>query len=407
MSVIPEARTGTTAVPFAETTISREAVYAAVRVLRSGWVTTGPATALFEQEIAAAVRARHAVGVSSCTAAIELALRGLHLRPGAKVLVSTITFCGAVNAITHAGLHPVLVDVDVETAMPSAETTAKAVASCGGADAMLVVHLAGQPAPTADLAAAAGLSLDVVVEDAAHALGTWSGDRPIGSISRATCFSFYATKNLPIGEGGMVTTDDDELAAFCRRMRLHGMSADAWRRYLPGGSWRYTVEEAGLKANMTDLQAAIGSAQLLKFDGWQSRREVIARRYSAGLAGIPGLTLPEAPPTGRHAWHLYVVRVADHFGVSRDELAESLAADGIGTSVHFIPLHTMPHFRTAASMPTGGFPGADAVFPQLLSLPMHPALTDDDVDRVVAAVRSRSLRPPAAVVDLSISRERS
>jgi perosamine synthetase len=377
-------------VAFAATTVCDEAVSAAARVLRSGWVTTGPATARFEAEIASLVRARHAVGTSSCTAAIELALRGLRLAPGSKVLVSTVTFCGAAHAISHAGLQPVLVDVEPLTAMPSPETTAVAAHACGGADAMLVVHLAGYPAPVDELAAAAGLTLDRVVEDAAHALGTWVGDRPVGSLSRATCFSFYATKNLPIGEGGMVTTDDDELALFCRRARLHGMSADAWRRYLPGGSWRYTVDEPGLKANLTDLQSAIGSAQLRHLPEWQRRREQIARRYSAGLAGLAGLVLglPAVPAEGVHAWHLYVIRVLPSMGISRDDLAADLAARGVGTSVHFIPLHTMAHFRATAERQPGGLPVADATFEQLLSLPLHPALTDDDVDRVVDAIWS-------------------
>jgi dTDP-4-amino-4,6-dideoxygalactose transaminase len=390
VSLVPETRAELTPVAFAATTICDEAVSAAARVLRSGWVTTGPATARFEAEIASLVQARHAVGTSSCTAAIELALRGLHLAPGSKVLVSTVTFCGAAHAISHAGLQPVLVDVDPWTGMPSPETTAIAAAACGGADAMLVVHLGGYPAPVQELAAAAGLTLDRIVEDAAHALGTWVGDRPVGSLSRATCFSFYATKNLPIGEGGMVTTDDDELALYCRRARLHGMSADAWRRYLPGGSWRYTVDELGLKANLTDLQSAIGSAQLRHLPEWQRRREQIAGRYFAGLAGLagPGLGLPAVPVQGVHAWHLYVIRVRPGLGITRDDLAVELAERGIATSVHFIPLHTMAHFRATAERQLGGLPVADALFEQLLSLPLHPALTDDDVDRVIDAIWS-------------------
>jgi perosamine synthetase len=397
VSLAPEAREQDAPVPFAVTTMCDEAVSAAARVLRSGWVTTGPATARFEAEIASLVGARHGVGTSSCTAAIELALRGLHLAPGSKVLVSTVTFCGAAHAISHAGLRPVLVDVEPLTAMPSPATTSAAARACGGADAMLVVHLAGYPAPVPELAAAAGLTLDRVVEDAAHALGTWVGDRPVGSLSRATCFSFYATKNLPIGEGGMVTTDDEELAHFCRRARLHGMSADAWRRYLPGGSWRYTVDEPGLKANLTDLQSAIGSAQLRHLSEWQRRREQIAWRYSAGLAGM-GLGLPPTPAEGVHAWHLYVVRVLPTTGITRDDLVADLAARGIGTSVHFIPLHTMAHFRATAERQPGGLPVADSTFEQLLSLPLHPALTDDDVDRVVDEIRSCVKRGRTALV---------
>jgi perosamine synthetase len=398
VSLVPQTR-ALTPVAFAATTMCEEALSAATGVLRSGWVTTGPATARFEAEIATLVQARYAVGTSSCTAAIELALRGLRLPPASKVLVSTVTFCGAVHAISHAGLTPVLVDVEPLTGMPSPDTTARAAHACGGADAMLVVHLAGYPAPVQELTAAAGLTLDRVVEDAAHALGTWVGDRPVGSLSRATCFSFYATKNLPIGEGGMVTTDDDELANFCQRARLHGMTADAWRRYLPGGSWRYTVDEAGLKANLTDLQSAIGSAQLRHLPEWQQRREQIADRYFAGLAGL-GLGLPATPADGVHAWHLYVVRVGPEVGITRDDLAAQLAERGIGTSVHFIPLHTMAHFRATAERQPGGLPVADALFEQLLSLPLHPALTDDDVDRVIAAMWSCVNGGQAALVNV-------
>jgi len=373
-------------VPFARTVISEEARAAALRVLESGWVTTGRETEQFEHELAAWVGADHAVAVSSCTAAIELSLRALRLPRGSKVLVSAMTFCGAVHAIVHAGLQPVLVDVDARTAMPSARMTEAAARACGGADAMVVVHLGGYPAPVPELATAAGLSTDFVVEDAAHAIGTWVGERPVGTISRATCFSFYATKNLPIGEGGMITTADPDLAASVRRARLHGMSADAWQRYLPGGSWRYTVDEAGLKANPTDLQAAIGRAQLRHLAGWQRRREAMAARYDRQLRELAGLELPPRPANGQHAWHLYAVRIGPPFGVSRDDVADRLSARGVGTSVHFIPLHLMPYFHKVAILPRGGLPIADGVFAETLSLPMHQWLTDDEVDTVCDAL---------------------
>ncbi|MDH6108517.1 dTDP-4-amino-4,6-dideoxygalactose transaminase [Kitasatospora sp. MAP12-15] len=373
-------------VPFARTEICPEAREAAQRVLASGWVTTGPQSALFEREFADWVRARHAVAVSSCTAAIELALRALRLPRGSLVLIPVLTFCGAAQAVLHAGLRPLLVDVDPVTGMPSPATTARAAHGSGRPRAMLVLHFGGAPAPLAELAEAAGLPLERVVEDAAHALGTYLDGRPVGAQSRAACFSFYATKNLPIGEGGMVTTDDGELATRIRRASLHGMSADAWRRNLPGGSWRYAVEEDGLKANMTDLQAAIGRAQLRHLADWQRRRELLAARYTARLREVPGLTPPTVPASGRHAWHLYVVRVRPAFGMSRDELVVKLAERGIGSSVHFIPLHRLGYFRRAALRPAGGLPGADLLFPQLLSLPLHPGLTEAQVDRVCAAL---------------------
>jgi dTDP-4-amino-4,6-dideoxygalactose transaminase len=377
-------------IPFARTVISAEARAAADRVLASGWVTTGRETELFEQEFAAWTGADQAVAVSSCTAAIELSLRALHLPLGAPVLVSTMTFCGAVHAIVHAGLRPVLVDIDEKTGMPSPDTTRRAAAECGGARAMLVVHLGGHPADVRALADAAGLTLSSVVEDAAHALGGWIGNDRVGQVSHATCFSFYATKNLPIGEGGMITTADPELAAWVRRGRLHGMSTDAWRRYLPGGSWRYSVEQDGLKANLTDLQSAIGREQLRHLGDWQRRRSQIARRYRERLADLPGLALPSCPRYGRHAWHLFAVRVQPEFGLSRDELVGQLSAQRIGTSVHFIPVHHLPYFRGVVQLPVGGLPVADAVFRQLVSLPLDQGLHDEDVERICDAVSAAS-----------------
>jgi dTDP-4-amino-4,6-dideoxygalactose transaminase len=385
-------------IPFARASITAEARQAVARVLESGWVTTGPEVAEFEREFAAFVGAEHAVAVSSCTAGIELALRALRLPAGAKVLTSTMTFCGAVNAILHAGHRPVLCDVNPNTLMPDRATTEAAARRAGGVDAALVLHFAGHPAPVREIAEAAGLPRERVVEDAAHALGTWIGERPVGAISAATCFSFYATKNLPIGEGGMVTTDDPELADHVRRSRLHGMSRDAWKRYLPGSGWRYTVDTAGLKANMTDVQAAIGRAHLRPFQGWQDRRDELAWRYDEGLAAIDGILLPARPQGGRHAWHLYVIRVLPSFGVTRDRFIAELAENGIDCSVHFIPLHQQPYLRGLVSDLSDGFPVADQVFEEIVSLPFYQSLTNDEVDRVCEAIGSMQVQPAGAAL---------
>ena len=373
-------------VPFCRTEITPEAQQAAVRVLASGWVTMGAESIAFEQEFGASVEAPHTVAVSSCTAAIQLALAGLGLPPGAPVLTPTLTFCGAVQAIVHAGLRPVLVDTDEATLTVSAEDVAKAARH--GAAAMVIQHMAGYPVDGAELAEAAGIPNGNVVEDAAHGLGATVGGRPVGSFSRAGCFSFYATKNLPIGEGGAITTTDGDLAERWRRMRLHGMSGDAWRRYHRSGTWRYTVEEAGMKANFTDLQAAIGREQLRRLPAWQQRRAAIAARYDAQLAGLEGLELPPRPAADTHAWHLYIVRIHHRpFGIDRDTAAERLAEAGIGTSVHFIPVHHLPYFRNLLGLEAcGELSAADQIFPRLLSLPMFPGLTDSDVDRVCEAL---------------------
>jgi dTDP-4-amino-4,6-dideoxygalactose transaminase len=381
-------------VPFASCWISSEARHAADRVLTSGWVTTGREVAAFETEFAASVGARHAVAVSSCTAALELSLRQLRLPGGSPVLVPAVTFCGAVQAVLHAGLQPVLVDVDPETGMPDEATTARAALACGAPAAMVALHWAGDPVDVAALAEAAGVPSSHVVVDAAHALGTsWRG-HPVGS-GAAVCFSFYATKNLPIGEGGMVTTDDADKAAWLRRARLHGLSSDAWRRYLPGGSWRYDVAEAGLKANMTDLQAAIGRAQLLHLEDWQRRRAQIASWYDSELFGLPGLALPHRPDpaTGWHAWHLYAVGILPEFGRTRDEVVDALNELGIGTSVHFIPIHRLGYFSRVCTQPAGVLPGAEEHFERVLSLPMHPHLDHEQVRRVCKALADLSDSP--------------
>lgn len=398
MSILAPSPRSRRRVAFAEVEISPEAQQAAARVLASGWVTTGHEVVEFEREFAAWIGVEHAIAVSSCTAGIELSLRSLRLRRGARVLTSTLNFCGVAHAIVHAGLEPVVVDVNPDSLMPDAATVRAAVRRVTSVDAMVVLHYAGLPAPVETLAAAAGLPLSRVVEDAAHALGTWVGDRPVGSISAATCFSFYATKNLPIGEGGMITTADRGVANFVRQARLHGMSRDAWNRYLPGASWRYSVDVDGLKANMTDVQAAIGRGQLGHLAAWQTRRDEIARRYDDGLSGIDGLSLPARPDAGRHAWHLYVVRVQPGARLDRDALIDELRDEEIDCSVHFIPLHQQPYFRQllgTSRAGVGSHPGADRAFERIVSLPLHPALRDDDVDRVCETI-ARLQRHPSA-----------
>ena len=378
-------------IPFCRTENTNEAQVEALRVLASGWVTMGAESLAFEDEFADWVGARHAVAVSSCTAAIQMALTALDLPPGSPVLTPTLTFCGAVQAIVHAGLRPVLIDCDQRTLTVSPEGVATAAER--GAAAMVIQHMAGFPVDGTELAAAAGIPVDNIVEDAAHGLGATVRGEPVGSDARAACFSFYATKNLPIGEGGAVTTNDDELADRLRRIRLHGMSGDAWRRYQRAANWRYTVTEAGMKANFTDLQAAIGRAQLHRLHRWQKRRQEIAYLYDEQLASIPGIELPPRPLGDRHAWHLYIVRVHDEFGVHRDTVVDALAGKGIGTSVHFIPVHHQPYFRQLlGSYECDNLPNADAVFPQLLSLPLHPGLSNNEIEQVCLALAALANR---------------
>ncbi|WP_396447807.1 DegT/DnrJ/EryC1/StrS family aminotransferase [Actinomadura sp.] len=369
-------------VPFTVPPVAGEVSDAVVKVLDSGWITTGPQTAAFEQEFADHLGAAHVVAVASCTTALELCLRALDLPPGSAVLTPSLTFCGAINAILHAGHRPVLVDIDEDTLVPSPETV-KAAAGRAAPAAMIVQNQGGYPVDVAALAEAAGLDRTRVVEDAAHGPGAARGGRNVGAESFAACFSFYATKNLPIGEGGAVASSDREFADRVRAMRMHGMSKDSWKRYLPGGSWRYDVKRVGLKANMTDVQAAIGRAQLAALPGWQERRAEIAARYDAALRDLPGLVLPQRNLAGiRHAWHLYQVRVPD-----RDAISGELEAAGVATSVHFIPANQMTAYQEIlGAEECARVPVTDRVGEELLSLPMYPGLTDDGVDRVVAAL---------------------
>jgi perosamine synthetase len=386
MSVSAVSKRVAAPIPFCKVVITPEARTASDRALGGGWVTTGPQVQAFEEEFATLVGAQHAVAVASCTAGIEIAIRALRLPQGSRVLTPAMTFAGAVNAIIHAGLQPVLVDIDSSSLMPSPEHVAAAAARCGGADAMVVLHYGGAPASVSELADAAGLPLSRVVEDAAHALWTRVGQKDVGSISAATCFSFYATKNLPLGEGGMITTDDEDIALLMKQIRLHGMSLDAWRRYLPGGTWRYDIDVAGIKANMTDVIAAIGRAQMPYLPLWQQRREAVAARYMECLSGVPGVRLPQWPVEGRHAWHLFVVQIETNDDICRDDVGAHLVRNEIGCSVHFIPVHHMRYFKELLGDHAGLLPGTDAAASQVLSLPMHPVLTDMDVDRICEAV---------------------
>jgi dTDP-4-amino-4,6-dideoxygalactose transaminase len=373
---------GQSTVPFTIPSLSGEVSDAVVKVLDSGWITTGPQTAAFEQEFADHLGAAHVVAVASCTTALELCLRALELPPGSAVLTPSLTFCGAINAILHAGHRPVLVDIDEDTLVPSPGTVAAAAARTAPA-AMIVQNQGGYPVDVAALAEAAGLDRTRVIEDAAHGPGAARGGRPVGSESFAACFSFYATKNMPIGEGGAIATSDEGLQERVRAMRLHGMSKDSWKRYLPGGSWRYDVKQVGLKANMTDVQAAIGRAQLAALPEWQRRRAEIVAAYDEAFRGLPGLALPQRDLGGiQHAWHLYQVRVPD-----RDAVSAELEAAGVSTSVHFIPANQMTSYRDILGADEcARVPVTDRVGEELLSLPLYPGLTPDGQDRVIAAL---------------------
>ena len=372
-------------VPFAPPAIGSEEIDEVVATLESGWLTTGPRVRRFEEAFAAYVGAPHAVAVSSCTAALHLSLLASGAGPGDEVITTPLTFCATANTIVHTGATPVFADIDQKTM--NLDPVAAADAVSGRTRALLPVHFAGRPVDALalqPLAARHGLTL---IEDAAHAVESVSRVGKIGSTADFTCFSFYATKNLTTGEGGMVTTTSPDRADRLRIASLHGMSRDAWARYLPGARADYDVVMPGFKYNMMDIQAAIGLHQLAALDARLCRREAIWRRYEAALAHLP-LTLPASPEPGtRHARHLFTILVdVDVCGLSRDALQKALAERGVSTSVHFRALHLQPFYANRFGLRRGMFPCAEFISDRTLSLPLSAALSDDDVDAVIDAV---------------------
>jgi dTDP-4-amino-4,6-dideoxygalactose transaminase len=371
--------------PYCLPMIGEEEIAEVVDSLRSGWVTTGPKTRRFEEEFAAYTGARHAIAVSSCTAALHISLAALGIGPGDEVIVPTLTFCATANVVRHLGAEPVLIDVDEDGLldMRQAERNISPVTK-----AIIPVHYAGQACQMEDLrrlTAGNGIS---VVEDAAHAVGASFRGQMIGATGRAVAFSFYATKNMTTGEGGMIATDDDQFADICRRLALHGMSRDAWKRYSQTGSWYYEVIEPGYKNNMTDIQAALGIHQLRRLPAFIERRRQIATLYNEAFSDLPGVTLPRELPDRFHVFHLYPIRVTETItGIGRAHLIEELRRRNIGCSVHFIPLHRHPAYRDARQHCRGGFRMADSIYEGLLSLPLYPGMTEQDVQDVISAVR--------------------
>lgn len=385
--------TRTAPVPFARPSIGPEEIAAVVEVLESGWITTGERTRRFESDFRASVGAPAALAVSSATAALHLALLAHGIGPGDVVFTTPMTFCSTVHVIQHVGARPVLVDVEPGTLNldPGELRAAVERTATGRPAAVIPVHFGGHPC---DMAAIADVARDhglVVVEDAAHAqCGAYRG-RPIGAIDatlpgHAVAFSFYATKNITTGEGGMLTGSAD-IVDDARVWSMHGMNQDAWRRYGAGGTWRYQVTRAGFKYNLPDLAAALGIVQLRRAEELHRRRTEIAARYTAAFADLAQFDLPTVRPDVDHAWHLYPLWVRPGaFRGGRDEVAARLAARDIGVSVHFIPVHHHPFYRQLLDPRPGEYAVSDDAFARILSLPIYAALSDDEAERVIDAV---------------------
>lgn len=377
-----------TFLPFALPDIGEEEIAAVVACLRSGWVTTGPATKQFEQEFRTYLDANvDTISVNSATAGLHLALECLRIGPGDEVIVPTMTFTATAEVVRYLGATPVFVDVDPATLNLSPKATEEAITS--RTRAIIPVHYAGMACDMDALLAIARAHRLRVIEDAAHAFPSRYRGRLVGTLdSDLTVFSFYANKTMTTGEGGMVVTRDPELARRIRLMRLHGISQDAFNRYVSRTpAWFYEVVAAGFKYNLTDIASAIGIEQLRKIDRFLLRREQLARRYNTALADLP-LQLPPSPDAGNtHAWHLYVVRLDAEAPFTRDELINELSRRGIGTSVHFIPLHRQPYWRDTYALGPASFPAAEASFRCMLTLPLYTRMSDADQDRVIDAMR--------------------
>lgn len=355
-----------------------------VRVLRSGWITTGPRTIEFERQFAEYVGSRHAIAVSSCTAALHIALAAAGIGPGDEVITSPLTFCSTANVIVHLGGTPVFADIGEDYNVDPVEVERRITPRT---KAIIPVHYSGQPCRMDDILACAERHSLMVIEDAAHSVGARYRGRMIGTIGDVTAFSFYAIKNMTTAEGGMITTDD-ELATKMRLLSLHGISKDAWKRYAREGSWYYEVVYAGYKSNMTDIQAALGIHQLARLEQFLAIRSKYAAMYNEAFDAMPEIQTPVVNADVRHAWHLYVVRLdLERLTVDRAQFIEALRAENIGTSVHFIPVHLHPYYRRTYGYERGNFPHAESIYDRIVSLPLYPKMTEEAVQDVIAGVR--------------------
>jgi dTDP-4-amino-4,6-dideoxygalactose transaminase len=371
--------------PFALPDIDDTELQQIKEALDSGWITTGPKTHQFEAEFAASVGAKHAIGVNSCTAAMHLALEAIGLQRGDEVITTPYTFAATAEVIRYFDARPVFVEIDERCLNMRADLLEAAVTD--RTKAIMPIHVGGLPADIDAIHEVAGRHGLPVIEDAAHAFPTKYKGRMIGSLSEFTCFSFYATKTLTTGEGGMICTESDAFAERCRIMALHGISKDAWKRYTAEGSWYYEIIAPGYKYNMTDIAAAMGIAQLHKAERMWRRRQEIATQFNLAFGGLPQLQIPYDRADCQHAWHLYILRLnLEQLRIGRAEFIEELKHRNIGVSVHFIPLHIHPYYRETYGYRLEDFPTACREYQREISLPIYSKMNAADVRDVIEAV---------------------
>lgn len=373
-------------IPFFKPAIDDSDVEAVSESMRSGWLTTGPNGKALESELAEYCGATYVNAVNSATAALHLALRAWDLGPGDEVIAPVYTFSATANVVVHTGATPVLVDVRDSDATIDPEAIERAITP--RTKVIIPVDFAGEPCQMdaiLDIARRRDLK---VLTDAAHSVGSNYREKPVGSMGDATAFSFYATKNMTTGEGGALATNDQALSDRVRALTLHGITKDGWNRYAAGGSWRYDIAEFGFKDNLTDLAAALGRRQLTRLDEFNERRARLVQRYFANLRDEEHLILPGFDEANHRAWHLFMIRVKNEQSpVQRDDVIDQLAARGIQTSVHFIPLHYFTAYQKLERWQKGDFPIAEHIFDGAISLPLFPDMTDEQVDEVCHALR--------------------
>jgi dTDP-4-amino-4,6-dideoxygalactose transaminase len=369
---------------FSPPAIGEEEIAEVVDSLRSDWITTGPKVNRFESEFASYVGAEAALAVFSGTDAMLVALAGLGVKAGDEVITTAMTFCSTVHVIEHMGARPVLVDVEEETLNIDTKLVEKAISP--RTKGILPVHLYGHPCELNELRVLAEKRDLFIVEDAAHAIPAKYRGKMVGSAGSTAAFSFYATKNMTTAEGGMLVGKRD-LIQLARMWSLHGMNRDAYKRYSAEGSWYYEVVLPGFKCNMTDIQAAMGIQQLRKLPKHQQRRKEVVMKYNHAFSQMPEIKIPVERPDVESAWHLYVIRLnLEMLTIDRNRFIEELKLRNIGTSVHFIPIHLHPYYRDKYRYKPEGFPVALRNYQKIISLPLHPRLSDKDIDDVIEAV---------------------
>ena len=375
-------------IPFARPDIGEEEIEAVGHAMRSGWVTTGPETRAFEEEFADYLGGGvQAIAVNSATAGLHLALEAMGIGPGDEVIAPTLTFTATTEVIRYLGADPVLVDCDPVTL--NIDVTKIEAAITSRTKAIMPVHYGGLACDMTAIQAIADRHGLRVLEDAAHALPTTHNGTLVGQLpSDAAVFSFYANKTMTTGEGGMVVTRNAEMAARMRVMRLHGINRDAFDRFTSKTpAWYYEIVAPGFKYNMTDMAGALGRVQLRRLPAFLQLRQQMAARYLEALQDLP-LILPADAPTGdTHAWHLFVLRLVDNAGITRDEVIQQLSDAGIGTSVHYVPLHRQPYWRDTYSLTPTMFPEAEKAYQQMFSIPLFTAMSDAEQVRIIEALR--------------------